>query len=67
MNHLVVPCVRSGVLVPCAFEVNAKLVVPSHPPHFSRLSLCAFVNDAASRAQVDVESAAHDRHRCFVA
>ena len=38
----------------------------TYPPHFSRLSLRACVNDAASRAQVDVESAAHDRDRPVV-
>ena len=35
----------------------------TYPPHFCRLSLCAFVNDAASRAQVDVESGLLVRYR----
>ena len=49
--------------MPVAPETRCPAARDTHPPHFSRLSLRAFVNDAASRAQVDVESAAHDRHR----
>ena len=49
--------------MPVAPETLCQTARDTYPPHFSRLSLRAFVNDAASRAQVDVESAAHDRHR----
>ena len=49
--------------MPVAPETLYQTARDTYPPHFSRLSLRAFVNDAASRAQVDVESAAHDRHR----
>ena len=42
--------------MPVAPESLYQTARDTYPPHFSRLSLRAFVNDAASRAQVDVEA-----------
>ena len=46
-----------------ARESRCKPTCSTHSPLFSRLSLRAFVIDATSCAQVDVEPVAHDRHR----
>ena len=41
--------------MPVAPETLYQTARDTYPPHFSRLSLRAFANDATERAQVDVD------------
>ena len=58
-----VPRVRNPLERAAPCELRTRSTRHTYPPHFSRLFLRAFVNDAASRAQVDVESGLLVRYR----